>query len=543
MTHKIISVLFIGAIIVSSAFAQNSFEKAPDNWFNLDIKQDNVQGLSVEKAYRELLKGKTSETVVVAVIDSGIDAEHEDLKDIMWVNQGEIPDNGKDDDNNGYIDDIHGWNFIGGENGENVQFDTYEFVRLYRDLHKVYKDKDVSKLSKKQRKEYDKYLNVKKELEKKQGEAQQQMMQMGMLSQMVSGALEMVKPHLEEDAELSIETLQAIETSDDEDLQQAVDMLSNIFLNGATMDDLKELEEATQYFDTQLKYHFNPDFDPRDIVGDNYRNSAERFYGNNDVEGPDAVHGTHVAGIIAAGRTNDIGMKGVANNVRIMSLRAVPDGDERDKDIANAIRYAVDNGARIINMSFGKQYSFDKKVVDAAVKYAVKKDVLLVHAAGNDGINTDLVTFYPNDRYKNKRKQAKTWLEIGALSWQSGENAIANFSNFGADNVDVFSPGVDLYSTIPNDEYQPLSGTSMAAPAASGVAALLMSYYPKLSAQQVKQILLDSSVKTGREVVSPNGNRVNFNQLCRTGGIINAYDALNLAAKTKGKRKIKLPRA
>lgn len=543
MTHKIISALFISAITITCAFAQNSLEKAPDNWFNLDIKQDNVQGLSVEKAYRELLKGKSSETVIVAVIDSGIDAEHEDLKDVMWVNADEIPNNGKDDDNNGYIDDVHGWNFIGGENGENVKYDTYEFVRLYSDLHKIYKDKDVSKLSKKQRKEYDKYLEVKKKLEEKQSEAQQQGMQMGMLSKMISGALEAIKPHIEEGTELNMETLQAIETDDDEELQQAVDMLSNIFLNGATMDDLKELEEASSYFESQLKYHFNPDFDPRDIVGDNYRNSSERYYGNNDVEGPDAVHGTHVAGIIAATRTNDIGMKGVANNVRIMSLRAVPDGDERDKDVANAIRYAVDNGARIINMSFGKQYSFDKKVVDAAVKYAVKKDVLLVHAAGNDGINTDLVTFYPNDRYKNKRKQAKTWLEIGALSWQGGENAIANFSNFGADNVDVFSPGVDLYSTTPDNEYAPLSGTSMAAPAASGVAALIMSYYPKLSAQQVKQIMLTSSVKTGGEVISPKGNRVNFNKLCRTGGIINAYDALTLAGATKGKRKIKLPRA
>jgi len=257
------------------------------------------------------------------------------------------------------------------------------------------------------------------------------------------------------------------------------------------------------------------------------------------------MHGTHVAGIIAANRNNDIGMKGVADNVRIMSVRAVPDGDERDKDVANAIRYAVDNGARIINMSFGKQYSFDKKVVDAAVKYAVKKGVLLVHAAGNDGIDTDDVIFYPNDRYKNKKKQAKTWLEIGALSWQGGENSVAGFSNYGADNVDIFSPGVDLYSTVPDDEYEASSGTSMAAPAASGVAALLMSYYPQLTAKQVKEILVDSAVDVDNEVVSPKGDRVRFNQLCRTGGVVNAYEAVKLADKTKGKRKVKiqLPKA
>ena len=545
MIQRIIIVIFISAIFMTGAFAQNSLNKAPENWFNLDAKQDRVQGLSVEKSYRELLKGKTSKTVIVAVIDSGVDAEHEDLKDVMWVNADEIPNNGKDDDNNGYIDDIHGWNFIGGENGENVEYDTYEFVRLYRDLHKIYKDKDVNRLSKKERKKYDQYLKLKKELEKKQAEAQQQSMQMGMFYQMLTGAIEQVKPHLEEGAEINIENLQKIDAGEDETLVQSIDMLSNMFLNGASMDDLKELEGATKYFEKQLKYHYNPDFDPRDIVGDNYRNSSERYYGNNDVEGPDAMHGTHVSGIIAANRNNDIGMKGVANDVRIMSLRAVPDGDERDKDVANAIRYAVDNGARIINMSFGKQYSFDKKVVDAAVKHAVKNDVLLVHAAGNDGVNTDITTFYPNDRYKNKRKQAKTWLEIGALSWQGGENSIAGFSNYGVENVDVFSPGVDLYSTTPDNEYEASSGTSMAAPATSGVAALIMSYYPKLSAKQVKKILLSSVVSGPNEVISPKGDRVSLGKLCRTGGIINAYKALNLANKTKGKRKIKIksPRA
>jgi len=280
-------------------------------------------------------------------------------------------------------------------------------------------------------------------------------------------------------------------------------------------------------------------------VGDNYRNSADRNYGNNDVEGPDAMHGTHVSGIIAASRNNDIGINGVADNVRIMSIRAVPDGDERDKDVANAIRYAVDNGARIINMSFGKKYSFDKKVVDAAVKYAVKKGVLLVPAAGNDGINTDTNIFYPNDRFKNKKRQAKTWVEIGALSWEGGENSVAPFSNYGSDNVDVFSPGVDLYSTVPNDQYKASSGTSMAAPAAAGVAALVMSYYPKLTAKQVKKVLLDSAIDVEYEVLSPKGDRVQFYRLCRTGGVINAYEAIKLARKTKGKRRVKTktPRA
>lgn len=542
MVQKITMTLLICVVTIASIFAQ----KAPENWFNLDAKQDKVQGLSVEKTYQELLKGKTSQTVVVAVIDSGVDAEHEDLKDIMWVNTDEIPNNGKDDDNNGYIDDIHGWNFIGGANGKNVNQDNLEITRLYRDLHKIYKDSDPSQLSKKAKKKYDEYLTLKKEVEKKRSEAEAQAMQMGAMYDMFSGALKAVKTAVGEDTELNMEVLENIDAGDDETLAQGVFMLKNVFAQGASEKDLKELEGAADYFQGQLDYYYNPDFDPRNIVGDNYRNSAERSYGNNDVEGPDAMHGTHVAGIIAANRSNDTGVKGVADNVRIMSIRAVPDGDERDKDVANAIRYAVDNGARIINMSFGKQYSFDKKVVDAAVKYAVKKGVLLVHAAGNDGVDTDDVVFYPNDRYKNKKKQAKTWLEIGALSWEGGENSVAGFSNYGADNVDVFSPGVDLYSTVPDDEYEASSGTSMAAPAASGVAALLMSYYPQLTAKQVKEVLINSAVDVDNEVVKPGSrDKVRFNTLCRTGGVINAYEAVKLAGKTKGKRKVKiqLPKA
>ena len=148
----------------------------------------------------------------------------------------------------------------------------------------------------------------------------------------------------------------------------------------------------------KLDYAYNPDYDSRKlIVKDNYADSNERFYGNNDVEGPDALHGTHVAGIVGAVVGNEIGSDGIARNVKLMSVRAVPDGDERDKDVANAIRYAVDNGATIINMSFGKGYSWDKKAVDEAVKYAAKHDVLLVHAAGNSGQNNDKTDNFPND--------------------------------------------------------------------------------------------------------------------------------------------------
>ena len=259
-----------------------------------------------------------------------------------------------------------------------------------------------------------------------------------------------------------------------------------------------------------------------------------------------------MAGIIAAVRDNDLGIKGVANNVRIMSVRAVPDGDERDKDVANAIIYAVDNGASIINMSFGKGFSWDKEVVDKAVKYAAKKDVLLVHAAGNSSQNTDEEDNFPNDRYEKRgwfrKKMAKNWLEIGALSWKPGENAVASFSNYAKGNVDLFAPGHQINSTTPDQNYQSLSGTSMAAPVTAGVAAVLRSYFPSLTAEQVKEIMMTTVTPVTQKVKKP-GHKdgdalVEFSSLSKSGGVVNAYLAVKKAMTVKGKKKVKsLPTA
>ncbi|MEZ5059157.1 MAG: S8 family serine peptidase [Saprospiraceae bacterium] len=315
------------------------------------------------------------------------------------------------------------------------------------------------------------------------------------------------------------------------------------FQKGSTFEGLKEnLQGGIDYFESKFKYHYNPDFNARTIVGDNYFNTYEKGYGNNDVEGPDAGHGTHVAGIIAASRGNGVGMDGVANSVRIMSVRAVPDGDERDKDVANAIIYAVDNGASVINMSFGKGYSWDKEAVDKAVKYAKKKDVLLIHAAGNDSENNDNTDNFPNDNYEKSGwfspKKAKNWLEIGALSWKGGENSPATFSNYGKENVDLFAPGVDIYSTIPDQTYASFSGTSMASPVTAGVAAVIRSYYPELTAEQVKEVLMESVVPLEFDVMKPGTEeKVPFSDLSVTGGVVNVYKAVFLASKTKGKKK------
>ena len=513
-------------------------QESPENWFNLDSSRDKVSGVSTERTYDELLKGRSSETVIVAVIDSGVDHEHEDLKDVMWVNPGEIEGNGIDDDKNGYVDDIHGWNFIGGKDGKNVNADALEITRLTAMYQKQFEGKSRESLSKKDKKKYDKYIAMKKVIDEKQSEIATQSAMWFMLDEQVPNILKLTG---KEDP--TPDEVKAIK-SDDEAVKEAIDLLDRIFFarGGSMKDAVGQIAGAKHHFEGQIPM-YDISFDPRSIVGDNYTDSNEKYYGNNDVKGPDAGHGTHVAGIIGAVRTNDLGIKGVADNVRIMSIRTVPNGDERDKDVANAIRYAVDNGATVINMSFGKSYSYDKKVVDKAVKYAKKHDVLLVHAAGNDASNNDNGKNFPNDKYEKKGwfkpKTAKNWLEIGALTYKPGEDAVASFSNYGKKNVDIFAPGYQILSTTPEQGYEKFSGTSMAAPVCAGVAAMLRSYYPALTAIQVKDIIMQSSTPQKQQVKKPGAKDelVSFSELSVTGGVVNAYKAVKLASKTKGKKK------
>lgn len=535
-------VIFLISLQTFQAFAQDTQpatepEEVPKDWFLLDPETDRYQGVSSERVYATLLKGKPSRTVLVAVIDSGIDILHEDLKDVIWVNEKEIPDNGIDDDKNGYVDDVYGWNFIGGKDGKNVAEDTYELTREYVRLKKKYESMDETKVPKKSKAEYELWKDVKEKFEKRSEEANAQYNQYNTIYQNISLANDTLKSLLNIE-KVKAETLDTLKANTPV-LAFAKNALGIIFLNfgsDADVDEvLVELKDYVHYFEVQALYGYNPDFDPRTIVGDNYNDLNEKGYGNNDVTGPDAEHGTHVAGIIAASRTNDLGIKGIADNVKIMAIRAVPNGDERDKDIANAIRYAVDNGAQIINMSFGKSYSPQKEVVDKAVKYAESKGVLLIHAAGNDGKNIDTNNNFPSRRF-NDGKEAKTWLEIGASAWGSDSTFVATFSNYGKKTVDLFSPGVKIYSTIPGSKYKDNSGTSMASPAAAGVAAILMSYFPDLTATEVRDILRQSTRKfDNMEVNKPgNGSKIMFSELSSTGGLVNAYEAVKLAMKMKG---------
>ena len=506
--------------------------KRPDNWFNLDPTANNVNGVSTEKTYEQLLEGKKSTTIIVGVLDSGVDYKHEDLKDIMWTNPGEIAGNGIDDDKNGYIDDIHGWNFIGNKDGKNVEKDNLELTRVYKDLKAKYDGKTLESLtSKPDKKEFKFWQLVKADYDKDVAENDARINQYTFVRDAVSIVVEKIKK--EKGVEkVSNEDLKAFEGKDAKEKQGKMIAMAQAAAGTSPEEFVKKLTKALESMDGSF---YDVTIDTRSIVGDNYADMNERYYGNADCKGPASLHGTHVAGIIAATRKNNIGMDGVADNVRIMSVRCVPDGDERDKDIANAIRYAVDNGASILNMSFGKKYSPGKKAVDDAVKYAESKGVLILHAAGNDGEDIDEIVHYPCKKFEGTKKQASNFIDIGALSWKADDEIAAPFSNYGKKTVDLFSPGVDIYSTLPENKYADLSGTSMACPVAAGVAAVLKSYYPELTAKQLKKILIKSAITTykKKKVIKPGtkDEMIEFSELSKTAGIINLYEAVIMAQK------------
>lgn len=505
------------AVVKKAPVSENELKR----WSHLDLIKDSIPGMSVDRAYAELLQGKKGQKVIVGIVDSGVDIEHEDLQGMIWTNPKEIPGNGIDDDKNGFIDDVHGWNFLGNAVHENLEMTRIvkkgdDGSAQYKEALAQYTEKYEKALKDKQQVDFllDIHNTIKKELNK---------------------------------STYKLEDLSKI-TSTDPKVLQSKDIMTRIFTNaGPTFDPEADFGEYKEQVYDQLDYNLNKDYDGRKIVGDNPDDIKDNHYGNNVVFGPDkekALHGTHVAGIIAQVRGNNLGGDGVANNVEILTVRAVPDGDEYDKDIALAIRYAVDNGAKVINGSFGKSFSPQKKWVYEAIKYAAKKDVLIVHAAGNDGYNIDETKNinYPNDSEDNIKEFADNVITIGAINKQYGETVVAPFSNFGKINVDVFAPGEEIYATVPNNKYKYLQGTSMASPNAAGVAALIRSYYPKLKASQVKHILMDSGVALPSKVIlgeNPNPDEkpvaVSSAESSKTAKMVNAYNALILAEKMSKK--------
>ncbi|MFY8067300.1 MAG: S8 family peptidase [Flavobacterium sp.] len=476
-------------------------------WSHLDLVKDTIPGMSVDKAYKELIKGKKGKKVIVGIVDSGVDINHEDLKAVIWTNPKEITGNGIDDDKNGYIDDIHGWNFLGDA--------VHEQLEMTRIVKKGPGTPD-----------YDK---AKAELEEELKGIQPQKQQLDF----ILNAEKTVATFLKK-SDFTLEEVKAIQ-SDETGVKQAKAMFTQILSKSTKAEFDAQIEEFKDYVYGQINYNLNVEFDGRKIVGDNPNDLNDTKYGNNNVVGPEpkeAKHGTHVAGIVAQVRGNNLGGDGVTNNAQILTVRAVPNGDEYDKDIALGIRYAVDNGAKVINGSFGKYYSQQKEWVIDAIKYAESKDVLVVIAAGNESFDLDVTNKYPNDTYDGSPEFAKNVLIIGALSPAYGSKMIADFSNYGKNNVDIYAPGDEIYATTPLNTYEYLQGTSMASPNVAGVATLIRSYYPSLTAVQVKQIIMESGTPLKNTVtIGEDKHKANFADASKSGRIVNAYNALVLAAK------------
>ena len=503
--------------VVATAKKVPLTEQEKQSWNHADLVKDSIPGMSVDEAY-EFLKDKKGTQVVVAVVDSGTDLEHEDLKNVAWVNPKEVPNNGKDDDKNGFIDDVNGWNFLGAIYKENAE------------LYRIIKDSTIA--------DAETYQRAKKDYDKKVSEAKVNKQRYEQILQAVNFANTNITQKLNKKT-YTKEDLKSIDASDPQ-MGRSVAIANQMFELGLpsiqeAIDELTELiEEAKNTLSDDI---FKKDY--RSVLKNDENTMDVVVYGDNKTghSEKDEAHGSHVSGIIAASRDNGVGMNGIATNVKIMAVRVVPDGDEYDKDVALGIRYAVDNGAKVINTSFGKGYSPKAQWVYDAIKYAAEKDVLIVNAAGNDAKDIDTNATYPTDAPNMLNEISNNFLTIGAIAPNYNENLLANFTNYGKMNVDIYAPGVEIYSTTPENEYKYFGGTSMASPATAGVAALIRSYYPQLSASQVKQIIMNSGSKLDIEVIkpgsfsreNPQGVKVPFSELSVTGRIVNAYNALKMA--------------
>ncbi|WP_324670827.1 S8 family peptidase [Hymenobacter sp. GOD-10R] len=506
-------------------------------WHHLDPAANNTMGISTERAYALLheLGLRPASPLLVAVIDGGVDTAHADLKAVLWHNPREIAGNGRDDDHNGYVDDVYGWNFTGGKDGRNVFHDQKEETRLYARLRPRYEGKTLAQVPTAQQAEFRLYEQAKAAYTTKRAEAETAYQNdTKQLAEDIANSATLKKAY-------GVQVLDSSLLRRSPSADTTLTKLASLFYRVTRRMQQPNADSALNYYrrynaelKDRLDYAYNLAYDPRPIIGDQVQDLRQRDYGNANLATSlvdhGTKHGTHCAGIIAADRTNKLGGQGIADNVRILSVRCIPDGDERDKDVANAIRYAVDNGAKIISMSFGKYFSPEKAAVDEAMRYANAKGVLLVHAAGNDHLNTDQIPQYPQGRYLNGQ-QIPNLLTVGASARTNDTHLVAPFSNYGRQSVDVFAPGVEIMSTMPSSSYAPMSGTSMAAPSVAGVAAVLKTYFPQLSPTELKRIIMQSALPYHTQVLKPGTKElVDFATLSRMGGVVNLYEAVKLAS-------------
>ncbi len=514
-------------------------DKDLKNWQHTNPFDSHYPGMSTEKAYETVLKDLPATDIIVAVIDAGMDINHPDLKPVIWTNEDEIPNNGIDDDHNGYVDDVHGWNFLGSKDGKMAGPEQLEMTRIVAKYRKQWKDKSIADVNPNEQEMFKMYQRAEKKLAKKLEYAKKLEQRLGFVKMMLAQNNKVLQDALKTE-KLTKEAVENLQSTDADVIKA-----KQTYLGGLNDEYIKHFQE---YVDGQLKYNLNVDFNGR-IQGDDPDDFNDRDYGNPNVIPPkkDELHATHVGGIIAQVRHNGIGGDGVADHVKLMSVRAVPDGDEYDKDIALAFRYAVDNGAKVINTSFGKYFSPHKNWVWDAIKYAADHDVLIVNAAGNDGKDMDKYgdkMSYPNDGDVQGKEIVDNFLNIGAIGPNFGANMVASFSNYGKTTVDVFSPGMKIYATVPFGEYKFLQGTSMASPDAAGVAAVIRSRFPNLTAAEVKKVIMNSALQPQIGVIKPQEDDyegkpevVPFKDLSKSGGIVNLYNAVLLAKEMSEAKK------
>lgn len=530
------SLFLLILISLSVQVWSQEFDKKVLNWYN-----KGGMGMQTDVAYKKFLNDKKGEDVIVAVIDSGVDTEHEDLKGQIWVNEDEIPNNGIDDDQNGYIDDIHGWNFLGNASGEILNDVQLEMTRIVQKYEPIYADKKYSDLTEKEKLTFDMYKAAKVLFDKERKECENEVAE--------------YKKDLDR-FEKSDSVMKAVcggectfkEVKSYLNHKQYGEHALNVMTMWSYGFDIDTYKEGLEYWEHSLRYNYNVEINPRTLIGDDPSDFTPTGYGNNNVRGLGADHGTHVAGIIAGIRGNGLGGDGVSNHAKIMCLRAVPDGDEEDKDIALAITYAVDNGAKIINMSFGKAFSPYQSEMIKAFRYAEENDVLVVHAAGNEGADNDKGGNFPTSKYEGMSEKFTNWIEVGASTrfkkykikkgYLDNYGLVADFSNYGQEMVDVFAPGHDIVSAIPDDQYDQWDGTSMACPMVSGVAAILKSYYPQLTMLEIREIIIQSVQYLGDlKVIRPKQQPEidYFKTMCVSGGVVNVYNACELAESKTNK--------
>lgn len=524
---------------VSFGFSQESKTEDKDlmTWYHKDFKATKIYGINTQNAYKFLeSKGLKPQTVVVAVVDGGVEVDHPGLVKNIWKNVNEVPNNGKDDDGNGYVDDVHGWNFIGGKDGD-VGVDNMEItrtVRKYKALFESANSADNQANKAKMPNEFVDYLKAKEMFSQKSIEAKQNFQFYSEFSKAIPEIAATLKGKT-----LTKENLASITPATQEEARN-LSILSQVAeepsMKGKSQEEVqkfleKEMKSALDHFEPQATKQYNLDYDPRSIVGDNYNDLNEKYYGNNHYEGPDALHGTHVSGIIAGYPQGKEVQYGVAYKVaKIMVVRAVPDGDERDKDIANSIKYAVDNGAKIINMSFGKPFSPNKDKVWEAFQYAQDKGVLLVHAAGNDNQNLEEDDNFPTN-FKSKKDEVpfiNNLITVGA-STNDSEFLRADFSNYSGKMVDVFAPGDKIYSTVTDGKYEYEQGTSMASPVVAGASAILLAYMPTLKPEQIIEALVKTANKSEVNAMLKTNVKSRFDLISQSGGVIDIYKAAQYA--------------